>query len=64
MVYPNQVFHYPQGDQAARSQAQQHGRDLGIPEPQLDWTTRFPPVRRVVRRPGVIPGAASGVVRG
>jgi hypothetical protein len=38
VVFPDRIFRYPRGDRAARSAAQEHGRNLGIPEPQLDWT--------------------------
>ncbi|GAA1531386.1 hypothetical protein [Kribbella lupini] len=37
VVFPGKVFRYPRGDQAARAEAQAHGRTLAIPEPQLDW---------------------------
>lgn len=36
VVFPDLVFRYRRGDQAARAQAQAHGR-LALPEPQLDW---------------------------
>lgn len=38
VVFPDRVFRYPRGDAAARAEAQAFGRELGIPEPQLDWT--------------------------
>lgn len=38
VVFPGRVFRYPRGDQASRAAAQAYGRQLGIPEPQLDWT--------------------------
>lgn len=38
IVFPDRIFRYPRGDQAGRTQAQAHGRQLGIPDPQLDWT--------------------------
>jgi hypothetical protein len=38
VVFAGQVFRYPRGDAASRARAQAHGRLLGIPEPQLDWT--------------------------
>jgi hypothetical protein len=38
VVFPGRVFRYPRGDDAARAEAQAFGRELGIPEPQLDWT--------------------------
>jgi hypothetical protein len=37
VVYPGHVFRYPRGDDVGRAQAQAHGRQLAIPEPQLDW---------------------------
>lgn len=38
VVFPDQIFHYPRGDVAGRAEAQAYGRQLAIPEPQLDWT--------------------------
>jgi len=38
VVFPGRVFRYPRGDQAGRAEAQAHGRSVGVPEPQLDWT--------------------------
>jgi hypothetical protein len=38
VVFPGRVFHYPRGDKAGRAAAQAYGRQLAIPEPQLDWT--------------------------
>jgi hypothetical protein len=38
VVFPGRVFRYPRGDATARAEAQAFGRELGIPEPQLDWT--------------------------
>jgi hypothetical protein len=35
--FPQKIFKYCKGDQLARNEAQQFGRDMGIPEPQLDW---------------------------
>ena len=37
VVFPGKVFRYQRGDEAQRSEAQEHGRQLAIPEPQLDW---------------------------
>lgn len=37
VVFPGEVFRYPRGDEAARAEAEAHGRGLAIPEPQLDW---------------------------
>jgi hypothetical protein len=38
VVFPGKIFRYPHGDQAGRGQAQAHGRSVGVPEAQLDWT--------------------------
>jgi hypothetical protein len=38
VVFPGRIFRYPRGDQAGRAEAQAYGRQLAIPEPQLDWT--------------------------
>ena len=38
IVFPGKIFRYPRGDAAGRAAAQAHGRQLAIPEPQLDWT--------------------------
>jgi hypothetical protein len=38
VVFPGRIFRYPRGDKAARAAAQAYGRQLAIPEPQLDWT--------------------------
>jgi hypothetical protein len=38
VVFPGKTFHYPRGDQVGREKAQAHGRSVGVPEPQLDWT--------------------------
>jgi hypothetical protein len=38
IVFPGRIFRYPRGDEAGRADAQAHGRRLGIPDPQLDWT--------------------------
>ncbi len=38
IVFPDRTFRYPRGDQTGRAEAQAHGRQLGIPGPQLDWT--------------------------
>jgi hypothetical protein len=38
IVFPGRVFRYPRGDAAGRAEAQAYGRQLGIPDPQLDWT--------------------------
>jgi hypothetical protein len=37
VVYPGRVFRYPRGDHAGRAAAEAHGRQLAIPESQLDW---------------------------
>lgn len=38
VMFPGRIFRYPRGDAAARAAAQEYGRQLAIPEPQLDWT--------------------------
>ncbi len=38
VVFPGRIFRYPRGDAEGRLDAQDHGRRLGIPDPQLDWT--------------------------
>ena len=38
VVFPGKIFRYPRGDAAGRAAAQAHGRQLVIPESQLDWT--------------------------
>lgn len=38
IVFPEHVFHDPRGDPRARAEARAYGRQLGIPEPQRDWT--------------------------
>jgi hypothetical protein len=37
VVFPGRIFRYPRGDRAGRAEAQAHGRQLAIPESQLDW---------------------------
>jgi hypothetical protein len=37
VVFPGRVFRYLRGDAAGRTEAQAHGRTVGVPEPQLDW---------------------------
>jgi len=37
VVFPGRIFRYPRGDDTGRADAQAHGRQLAIPEPQLDW---------------------------
>ena len=37
VVYRGRVFHYAIGDPVGRAEAQEYGRSLGVPEPQLDW---------------------------
>jgi hypothetical protein len=38
VIFPGRVFRYSRGDPQHRAEAQAHGRALGIPEHQLDWT--------------------------
>lgn len=37
VVFPGRIFRYPRGDDTGRADAQAHGRQLGIPDAQLDW---------------------------
>lgn len=37
VIFANKVFRYPRGQAEGRSEAQQYGRSVGVPEPQLDW---------------------------
>jgi hypothetical protein len=38
VVFPGRIFRYPRGDASGRAAAQDYGRRLAIPGPQLDWT--------------------------
>jgi hypothetical protein len=38
VVFPGRIFRYPRGDKAGRADAEAYGRQLAIPESQLDWT--------------------------
>ncbi|GIE99673.1 hypothetical protein [Paractinoplanes rishiriensis] len=37
VVFPGRIFRYAVGDEDGRAAAVAYGRQLGIPEPQLDW---------------------------
>jgi hypothetical protein len=37
VIYARRVFRYASGDKAARAEAEEYGRSVGVPEPQLDW---------------------------
>jgi hypothetical protein len=37
VVFPGRIFRYPRGDEGGRPVAQAYGRQLAIPEPQLNW---------------------------
>ena len=37
IVFPGKIFRYPRGDAAGRAAAQARGRQLAIPDAQLDW---------------------------
>lgn len=39
VVFAGKTFRYPRGQAEGRQKAQEHGRSIGIPEPQLDWQT-------------------------
>jgi hypothetical protein len=38
VVFAGRIFRYPPGDAKGRERAAEHGRSMGVPEPQLDWT--------------------------
>jgi hypothetical protein len=38
VIFPGRVFRYPRGNPQQRAEAQAHGRTLGVPAHQLDWT--------------------------
>ena len=37
VVFPGRIFRYPRGDHAGRAEAESYGRQLAIPDSQLDW---------------------------
>jgi len=37
VVFPGRTFRYRRGDDTCRAEAQAHGRQLAIPQAQLDW---------------------------
>jgi len=37
VVFPGRIFRYPRGDHAGRGEAESYGRQLAIPDSQLDW---------------------------
>ena len=37
IVFAGRVFRYARGDNAGRTEAQAHGRLVGVPDSQLDW---------------------------
>jgi len=37
VVFSGRIFHYPRGDRLRRSEAEDYGRSVGVPEAQLDW---------------------------
>ncbi|GGP54919.1 hypothetical protein [Saccharothrix coeruleofusca] len=37
VVFPGRIFRYSRGDRTGRTEAQAHGRSIGIPDEQLDW---------------------------
>jgi hypothetical protein len=41
VVFPGKIFRYARGDQSGREEAKEHGRSVGVPEPQLDWTDLY-----------------------
>ncbi|MFF0452817.1 hypothetical protein [Nocardia africana] len=38
VVFRDQVFRFPRGDDDGHAAARAYGRSLGIPDHQLDWT--------------------------
>jgi hypothetical protein len=38
VVFPGRILRYPRGDDLGRAQAAAYGRQLALPESQLDWT--------------------------
>lgn len=40
VIYAGRIFRYPSGDKTGRAEAQEYGRSVGVPEPQLDWAER------------------------
>ena len=38
IVFSGRIFQYPRGDASGRAEAQAYGREMGIPEIQLNWT--------------------------
>jgi hypothetical protein len=37
VVFAGRVFRYRRGDRGQRAEAEEYGRSMGVPEPQLDW---------------------------
>lgn len=37
VVFAGRVFRYPRGDMESRAKVVAYGRQVGVPEPQLDW---------------------------
>ncbi len=37
VVYAARIFRYRSGDRVARAEAEEYGRSVGVPEPQLAW---------------------------
>jgi hypothetical protein len=37
VIYAGRVFRYTSGDKAARTEAEEYGRSVGVPESQFDW---------------------------
>ena len=42
VIFGDRVFKYPRGDKQGRTEAQDHGGTVGIPENQLDWGEEYP----------------------
>jgi hypothetical protein len=37
VVFAGHIFRYRRGDRVGRAEAEKYGRDVGVPESQLDW---------------------------
>jgi hypothetical protein len=37
VIYAHRIFRYPAGDEAGRAEAEAYGREVGVPDRQLDW---------------------------
>jgi hypothetical protein len=37
VVFAGRIFRYPRGDRAARAEAEEYARSVGVPDGQIDW---------------------------